>query len=64
MRNVGSTDRRVRAVVGLGILAIGYYFGSYWGLIGLIPLSTSVFGVCPMYSVCKINSCQNRNLKT
>ena len=64
MRNVGSTDRIVRAAAGLGVLAIGYYFGSYWGLICLIPLGTSVFGVCPMYSMCKLNSCQNRKLKT
>jgi hypothetical protein len=27
MRNVGSTDRIVRAAIGLGALAIGYYFG-------------------------------------
>jgi hypothetical protein len=46
---MGSADRGLRAIVGLGILAAGYYFRSWWGLIGLIPLLTAFIGVCPAY---------------
>ncbi len=46
---MGSADRGLRAIVGIGILAAGYYFQSWWGLIGLIPLLTALVGVCPAY---------------
>ncbi len=64
MQNVGGIDRAVRGVVGVGALAFGYFYGSYWGLLGLIPLTTAIFQFCPAYSIFKINSCQNRKLKT
>lgn len=47
--NVGGFDRILRAVVGLALLGAGYYFKSWWGLIGLGPLVTSVFRFCPAY---------------
>ena len=47
--NMGKLDRGLRAVVGIGILAAGYYFRSWWGLIGLVPLLTASVGVCPAY---------------
>ena len=31
------------------ILGAGLYFQSWWGLIGLIPLFTSIVGWCPAY---------------
>lgn len=47
--NMGSTDRIIRGVVGIGVLGAGYYFQSLWGLIGLIPLVTALIGWCPSY---------------
>lgn len=64
MGNVGRTDRVVRAVVGIGALAIGYYFDSYWGLIGLVPLATAAVGWCPLYSACKLNTCYSNRVKS
>lgn len=48
-QNMGSTDRIIRAIVGVAILAAGYYFKSWWGLIGLIPLGTAFVSFCPAY---------------
>jgi hypothetical protein len=47
--NIGSLDRRVRIVAGLSVLAAGWYFGSYWGLLGLILLATATIQFCPLY---------------
>ena len=50
MRNIGSLDRIVRVVVGIGLLAL-VFFGpeTRWGWIGLVPLLTGVVGYCPLY---------------
>lgn len=48
--NIGKYDRGIRIVLGLVIIALGFYFKSYLGLIGLIPLVTAIFGFCPLYS--------------
>ena len=45
--NVGQTERVIRIVAGLLILAAGAYFQSWLGLIGLVPLATGAIGTCP-----------------
>jgi hypothetical protein len=47
--NVGGVDRTVRVVLGLVIIAVGLAYRSWWGLIGLLPLLTGLFKVCPGY---------------
>jgi hypothetical protein len=47
--NIGSIDRTLRVILGLGILGAGYYFKSAWGLIGLVPLATAIVRFCPAY---------------
>ncbi len=47
--NVGGADRVLRIAVGLAILAVGAYFRSWWGLVGLAPLLTGLFRCCPAY---------------
>jgi len=47
--NMGSADRIVRGMIGVTILAVGGYFRSWWGLIGLIPVATALLGRCPAY---------------
>lgn len=60
--NVGSIDRIIRIVVGLALIgatlvgAIGL-----WGLIGIVPLLTGVFSVCPAYSLLRMNTCARKN---
>lgn len=47
--NVGSIDRILRFIAGLAILGAGYYFKSWWGLVGIVPLLTATFRFCPAY---------------
>jgi hypothetical protein len=48
-KNMGKSDRWIRVILGLAIIAAGIYFKSWWGLIGIIPLATSLISTCPLY---------------
>jgi len=54
--NVGFVDRLLRIILGLIIAIIGVWFDSWWGLIGLIPLATGLFKICPLYLPFKIST--------
>lgn len=54
--NVGKGDKIFRIILGLIIGAVGLYFQSWWGLLGLIPLLTALMNFCPLYSICKIKT--------
>ena len=60
--NVGSADRILRIVLGLGLLAWffldqGTGFWHYAKLIGILPLATALMSTCPLYSVLGVSSC-------
>lgn len=55
--NVGSLDRIARFVLGLALLGAGYYYQSWWGLVGVVPLLTAVFRFCPAYLPFGLSSC-------
>lgn len=54
--NVGPIDRLIRVIVGLIIAIAGVIFDSWWGLIGIVPLATGLFKVCPLYMPFKIST--------
>ena len=54
--NVGSIDRLLRIILGLIIAILGVVFDSWWGLIGIIPLATGLFKICPLYIPFKIST--------
>jgi hypothetical protein len=54
--NVGSIDRIIRLVAGLGIAIAGVVFESYWGVIGVVFIATAVFRFCPFYPLLGINT--------
>lgn len=56
LSNEGPTDRRLRIVAGVVLLALGLVSGSWWGLVGLIPLVTGTVGFCPLYAVLDIDT--------
>jgi hypothetical protein len=61
--NVGGIDKIVRITAGLGLLAFALLSDSparWWGLVGLVPLATGVFGFCPFYPLVGINTCPAR----
>ncbi len=55
--NVGAFDRIARVVVGVALIAfaLGYIApGTSWswvGWVGVVPLLTAVFSICPLYSM-------------
>jgi Protein of unknown function (DUF2892) len=57
--NMGQTDRRIRAVIGVVIILVGIITQSWWGAVGLVPLLTSLAGFCPLYILLKISTCKN-----
>lgn len=56
--NVGGTDRILRIVVGL-VLILLVLTGQIgvWGWIGVVPLATGLFRMCPLYTVLGMNTC-------
>lgn len=55
--NVGSIDRIVRIIAAFVIFGVGYYFKSWWGLVGLMPLLTAFVRFCPAYLPFGISTC-------
>ena len=55
--NEGRPDRLLRVALGLVILALGLAYGSWWGLVGLVPLVTGAVGFCPVYAMFGMNTC-------
>ena len=56
--NVGSTDKIIRILLGIVIMAAGYFYSSWLGLIGIIPVLTVFMGFCPLYSIFGISTCK------
>ncbi len=59
-KNVGGADRVIRGAAGIAILAAGFYFKSWWGLVGLVPLATALISWCPAYLPFGISTCRMR----
>jgi hypothetical protein len=55
--NVGGFDRILRLIAGLVILGAGYYYKSWWGLIGIVPILTGIFRFCPAYLPFGLSTC-------
>jgi hypothetical protein len=47
--NMGSIDRIVRGVAGIGLIAWALTGGPVWAWIGVVPLATAALGWCPAY---------------
>jgi hypothetical protein len=50
-RNLGDTERVIRVIIGIIVFAIGFYYHSWWGLLGLIPFVTGIIAWCPIYAL-------------
>lgn len=61
--NVGSIDRTLRFLLGLALLGAGYYFKSWWGLVGVVPLLTATFRFCPAYVPFGLSTCTKPDKK-
>ncbi|MBI2486757.1 MAG: DUF2892 domain-containing protein [Deltaproteobacteria bacterium] len=58
--NVGMSDKVLRVIIGLVIIAVGFYFKSWWGAIGVIPILTAVLGWCPLYKPIRVSTCKTK----
>ena len=56
--NVGNIDRAIRILLGLGLIVatLAGAIGA-WGWLGVIPLATGIFRVCPAYLPFGIRTC-------
>ena len=57
-KNMGQTDRIIRIVAGVAIVAWGVATSNWLGAIGLIPLATAAIGWCPAYVPFGIKTCK------
>lgn len=57
-KNVGSIDRVIRIVLGVVVVALGLYYQSWWGVLGIIPLFTASISSCPLYLPFGISTCK------
>jgi hypothetical protein len=63
--NVGSIDRTLRILAGIGLLALVLLLDGnarWWGLVGIMPLATGLFRFCPAYLLFGLNSCPMKDL--
>lgn len=57
-RNEASWDRIIRVVLGLVLLSLVFVGPqTLFGLIGLVPLLTGIFGFCPLYRLVGRSTC-------
>lgn len=59
-RNVGTIDRSIRIIAGLGLIGLVFVGPQTpWGWIGLVPLSTALLGWCPACTLFGIKTCRS-----
>lgn len=60
--NEGSTDRIIRVVAGIVLLALGWgevvtgTLGTVFKVLGFVPLVTGLVGWCPLYAITHIST--------
>lgn len=59
-KNIGNSDRTIRLILGSIIVIVGIVYGSWLGLIGLVPILTALVGWCPLYVPFGISTCRNK----
>ena len=62
-KNMGSTDRIIRSVVGvvlliLALTSLGGALAWIAGIVGVVMLATAAMGSCPPYALLGINTCK------
>ncbi|MDQ7006487.1 MAG: DUF2892 domain-containing protein [Acidobacteriota bacterium] len=58
--NVGTLDRILRVLIGLGLGSLFFLLEGpihFVGLIGIVPLGTAVLGSCPLYALLGLSTC-------
>ena len=58
-KNVGGIDRTLRLIAGVILTSVGFYFQSWWIIVGLVLLVTGGIGWCPAYLPFGFSSCES-----
>jgi len=61
MKNVGSTDKVIRYIIGVALLSLLFIIPGnlkFLGLIGLVPILTAAFSLCPLDAIFEIKTFQ------
>lgn len=59
--NEGVIDRTIRIVIGAVLVLLALTIrGAGWAYIGLIPLTTGMIGVCPLYALLGVSTYEER----
>ena len=56
--NVAGLDRALRILIGLALITWGAFSQNWLGAIGIVPVLTGWFRLCPAYSLLGISSCK------
>ena len=56
--NVGGTDRIIRIILGVVIILAGFYFKSWWGVVGILLIVTGLIRLCPAYIPFGFSTCK------
>jgi hypothetical protein len=59
-RNMSNTDRSIRIALGLVIIGIAGWLGSWWGLVGVVLVGTGLIRWCPIYKLLGISTLRAR----
>jgi hypothetical protein len=63
--NIGKTDKVIRIILGVFVLSLTAWGpGTWWGLLGLIPLATALVNFCPVYTIFKLSTVEQPIVKT
>lgn len=58
-KNIGSTDRIIRIILGLALIIWGIISINYFGAIGLIFIATALAKRCPAYTIIGVKTNKN-----
>ena len=59
--NVGNIDRAVRIVAGIALIGLTVTGTiGVWGWIGVVPLATGLFRLCPAYLPFGLSTCSTK----
>jgi hypothetical protein len=60
-KNIGTIDKTIRIIIGIGIIVWGVLAQNMLGIIGIVPLATAFISNCPLYGVCGILTNKNED---
>ena len=62
--NVGTSDRIIRVILGIGIIilaVVSHGLLRWTGIVGIVQLLTGMVSFCPAYSLIGIKTCPSRS---